>query len=184
MLRLLPSLSRRSFLQYTGLSAGLLSLSHLRAAPALATQAEPQSLRVLTAHEAEILTAIVARMVFTGTSDLPAVTETGAIGTIDHALVQVDASVQSQLRWLLTAVQWGPLLFGCRLSTFTALSAEEQDHHLRDWATSRFQIRRLAFQALKNLSMLGYYSQDATWRAIHYDGPWAPRPRRILTGDT
>lgn len=184
MTRRRPTFSRRSFLQYTGLTTGLLTLSHLRPALVLATPGDTAGALVLTPHDAEILTAVVTRMVFTGTNDQPPVTETGAIETIDRALSQLEASVQSQLRWLLTAVQWGPLLFEFKLKTFTALSAEDQDRHLRDWATSRWQTRRLAFRALKNLSMLGYYSQDATWKAIHYDGPWAPRPRRLVSADT
>ena len=74
----------------------------------------------------------------------------------------------------------GPLPLIGQPARFTNLAAEWQDIYLSDWAGSRFQVRRLVFQALKNLSMLGYYSQDATWRAIHYDGPWAPRPRRMM----
>jgi hypothetical protein len=65
-----------------------------------------------------------------------------------------------------------------KLSTFSNLSPEWQDAYIMGWAESRFHTRRIAFQALKNLSMLGYYSQDATWPAIHYSGPWAPKPRR------
>ena len=177
-----PALSRRSFLRYSALTAGLLAVSRLRVAPALATQSVTgPGLRVLSARQAEVLRAIVERMVWSGSADLPAVRDTRAIETIDQALLQLDASVQAQLRWLLTLFQWGPPLFQLKLKTFTGLSADEQDEYLRGWATSRVETRRVAFRALKNLSMLGYYSQDATWKAIHYDGPWAPRPRRVLS---
>jgi len=176
-------LSRRSFLQYTALSAGLLTLSRLRVAPALAAPVATVGLHVLTPREAEVFTAIVERMVFTGDPSMPAVRDTDAIATIDQAVLQLDASVQSQLRWLLTIFQWGPPVFQLELKTFTAMSADERDTYLRGWATSRFATRRLAFRALKNLAMLGYYSQDATWPGIHYTGPWAPKPRRTLIAD-
>ena len=91
-----------------------------------------------------------------------------------------DSSVQSQLRWLLTIFQWGPPLFRRELRTFTGMSAAARDEYIRDWESSRLAARQLAFRALKNLSMLGYYSQDATWKAIHYDGPWAPRPSKLM----
>jgi hypothetical protein len=38
--------------------------------------------------------------------------------------------------------------------------------------TSRLDLRRRAFYALRNLSYLGYYSQDATWGLIGYQGPF------------
>ena len=176
--RLLPPLSRRSFVQYAALTTGLLALSRLRPASALTPQVPSVGLRLLTPHEADVLTAIVERIVFTGSDDLPPVSETRTIETIEQAVVQLDASAQSQLRWLLMAVQWGPLLFEGQLRTFTGLSPEARDRHLQNWAASRFETRRLALRALKNLSMLGYYAQDETWKAIHYDGPWTPRPRK------
>lgn len=173
-------LSRRSFLRITTVTGGLVALSRLRLAPALAATPPSAGLRVLTAHEADVLTAIVERMVFSGDPAMPAVRDSGAVATIDQALLQLDASVQSQLRWLLTLFQWGPPFLQLKLKTFTGLSPEARDDYLRGWATSRVETRRLAFRALKNLSMLGYYSQDPTWKPIHYDGPWTPRPRRVI----
>ena len=175
-------LSRRSLLRYTAVSAGLLTLARLRSVPAIAAVGAPaEPLQALSARDADILTAIVERMVFTGAPDMPAVRDTRAIDTIDQALLQLDDGVQSQLRWLLVAFEWGPPFFQLKLTTFTRMSAEERDAYLEQWATSAVGVRRLAFRALKNLSMLGYYSQDATWKAIHYDGPWTPRPRRAVT---
>src|SRR6266851_4170940 len=105
-----PSLSRRSFLRYTTLSLALLTLSRLCAAPALAVARAGARLQVLTPREAEIFTAIVERMVFSGDPSMPAVRDTSAIVTIDQTLLQLDADVQSQLRWLLKAFEWGPPL--------------------------------------------------------------------------
>ena len=177
-------LSRRSFLRYTAVTAGLLAVSRLRVAPALAAPATASRLRVLTPHQDAVLTAIVERMVFTGADNMPAVRDTRAVETIDQAMLQLDPAVQSQVGWLLTLFQWGPPLFQLKLKTFTSLTPDERDDYLRDWATSRSDTRRLAFRALKNLSMLGYYSQDATWKGIHYDGPLAPRPRRVLGAES
>ena len=149
-----------------------------------AAAAPAAGLRVLTSREADLLGAIVERMVFSGSERMPAVRETRAVETIDQALQQLDASVQSQLRWLLVVFQWGPPVLQLQFTTFMGMSAPERDEYIRSWATSPYEIRRLAFRALKNLSMLGYYSQDATWKGIHYDGPWAPRPRRVLSAES
>jgi hypothetical protein len=174
-------LSRRSFLRYSALTGGLLALSRLRVAPGLAAEpAVAAGLQVLTPPQADVLTAIVERMVFTDNPDMPAVRDTRAIETIDQALLQLGPGVQSQLGWLLTVFQWGPPLFALKLTRFTGMAPDEKDVYIRGWATSRLEARRLAFRALKNLSMLGYYSQDPTWRTIHYDGPWVPRARRVV----
>jgi hypothetical protein len=177
--RLRASLSRRAFLRYTAVNAGLLALSRLRVVPVLAAPV-PVGLQVLDAREAEILSAIVERMVDNGDPHMPAVRDTGAIVTIDQALLQVEAGVRWQLRWLLKIFEWGPPLFQLELRTFTGMTAAARDGYIRDWAQSSIGARRLAYSALKNLAMLGYYAQDATWKGIHYDGPWVPRPRRVV----
>ena len=113
---------------------------------------------------------------------MPRFADTAGLATIDTALLQLPVETREQLHWALVLFQYGPPFFAVGLSTFTALPEADQDRYLAAWAESRFQTPRLAFRAFKNLSMLGYYSQDATWKNIHYDGPWAPRPRRIVGG--
>lgn len=170
------SLSRRSFLRYSAVTAGLATLTRLRVTSAAEAPAPASgALRIFTPHEAEILTAIAARMVDSGDAAMPAVQDTDAIATIDRTLLAVDDAVVWQLRWLLAFFQYAPPVLELRLATFTGMDPAQQDEYLRGWASSRFETRRLAFRALKNLSMLGYYAQDATWRGIHYDGPWVPR---------
>jgi hypothetical protein len=173
------SFSRRSFLRYAAVTGGLATLARLHVAPAtVAAATTSPKLQVLDEDEAEVLTSIVERMVYSGDPSMPAVRETQAVATIDATLVDLDPEVVSQLRWLLTIFQYGPPLFDLQFATFTGMSPEDQDDYIRGWASSRFATRRLAFRALKNLAMLGYYAQDATWRGIHYDGPWAPRSKR------
>jgi hypothetical protein len=37
--------------------------------------------------------------------------------------------------------------------------------------TSRLAVRRQGFLAVRNLALLGYYSQPETWTLIGYAGP-------------
>ena len=76
--------------------------------------------------------------------------------------------------------EYAPPLFIGKPARFTGLGEDWQDVYLADWADSSLQTRRMVFQAFKNLSMLGYYAQDATWKGIHYTGPWVVRPRRAV----
>ncbi|MEO8601593.1 MAG: hypothetical protein ABI629_03350 [bacterium] len=174
-------LGRRDFLRLTGFGAGMLALSHVRFAPAALAATIPASgLRVLTAGDARILAALAERITFTGDAAMPRFAGTDGLRTIDTALLQLPPDVPEQLSWALWLVEYGPPLCIGKPARFTGLDAGWQDIYLTDWAESRFQIRRLVFQAVKNLSMLGYYAQDATWPGIHYGGPWAPRPRRVV----
>ena len=175
-------IGRRDFLRLTGFSAGMLAVARLRVAPAWAEAASATagSMRMLSPGDARILTAVAARITFTGDPAMPRFEETAALQTIDTALRQLPPDVPEQLSWALWLVEYGPPLLIGQPSRYTNLSPAWQDIYLSGWAESRFQTRRLVFQAVKNLSMLGYYAQDATWPGIHYGGPWAPRPRRVI----
>ncbi|MFN8644940.1 MAG: hypothetical protein U0802_25945 [Candidatus Binatia bacterium] len=174
--------TRRGFLQLAGFSAGMLALARLRPLPAAwaAETGAGGALTVLAPAEARVLTAVAERITHTGDPAMPRFADTTGLQTIDTALRQLPPEVPRQLSWGLWLFEWGPLPCIGRPARFTGLDAPTQDAYVADWAESRFQTRRLVFQALKNLSFLGYYAQDATWAGIHYGGPLAPRPRRVV----
>lgn len=162
--------TRRGFLSLLATSAALTALARIPAAGAVATS------RCETAffsdRERDLLTGVVERMVATGTPEAPAVTETGTIEVIDRICAGLDPEVSGVLPSLLRLVEWGPLLFDFSLTRFSKMSDDEKDASLHAWMTSRLGLRRRAFYALRNLSYLGYYSQDATWALIGYRGPF------------
>jgi hypothetical protein len=176
--------SRRGFLHLAGFSAGMLALSRLRplsAAFAAEMAGEATALRVLTPTDARILAAVAERMTFTGDAAMPRFSATDGLRTIDVALRQLPADLLQQLSWGLWIFEYAPPLFIGKPARFTGMNENWQDVYLADWAESTLQTRRMVFQALKNLSMLGYYAQDATWSGIHYTGPWVVRPRQVLS---
>lgn len=66
---------------------------------------------------------------------------------------------------------------------FTAMSTPERERYLRGWATSRIPLRRKAFQALKRMATVIYYTaRDASgrsnpsWPRLGYPGPLGPPP--------
>jgi hypothetical protein len=134
--------------------------------------------RFFDARETEILTQIAERMVDTGMPEAPPLRATGAVETIDRLCRGLDPALTTPLPLALRLFEWGPYVFDWKLARFTQLSDADKDASLAGWMTSRFATRRLAFYALRNLSLLGYWSQDATWPLIGYAGPLLPR-----TGD-
>src|SRR5690606_3685845 len=127
------------------------------------------------ARERAVLLDVVARMVDTGEPGAPAVGDTRALETIEALCLRLPAETTAPLPALLRLVEWGPLLFEGRFARFTALDPSAQDAHLAGWMRSRFGWRRLGFQALRNLAMLGYWSQEETWPLIGYRGPLLQR---------
>lgn len=175
--------TRRGFLHLAGFSAGMLALARLRPLPAALaaeTGAGAAGLTVLTPADARILAAVAERITRTGDPAMPRFADTDGLRTIDGALRQLPPEVPRQLAWGLWLFEWAPALCIGKPARFTGLEASWQDVYVADWADSSLQARQLVFQALKNLSFLGYYAQDATWAGIHYGGPLAPRPRRVV----
>jgi hypothetical protein len=172
------SFTRRGFFALAGGAAALGSIASLRVAPAAALTTAGGA-RFFGDAEREILTSVVERMVDTGEPGAPAVRATRTIETIDALCAGLDPSATAPLPALLRLVEWGPLLFERRLARFTTLDAAAQDTALRGWMTSRIALRRVGFYALRNLSLLGYWSQDETWPLIGYAGPLLRKPRSV-----
>jgi hypothetical protein len=170
--------SRRSFLALASGGAALGSIASLRAAPAAALTTGG-GVRFFADAEREILTQVVERMVDTGEPEAPAVRATRTIDTIDALCAGLDPVATAPLPALLRVVEWSPLLFERRLARFTSLDAAGQDAALHGWMTSRLTLRRVGFYALRNLALLGYWSQDETWPLVGYAGPLLRKPRSV-----
>jgi len=171
--------TRRSFLRLAGGTAALAGLAQLRGLPAGAAEiGSAGGARFFAEREREILTRIVERMVYTGEPGAPAVRETRALDTIDSLCRALDPTLTAPLPALVRLVEWGPVLFEGRLARFSSLDADAQDAHLAGWMRSRIGLRRTGFLALRNLALLGYWSQDQTWPLIGYQGPLLRRGER------
>jgi hypothetical protein len=169
-----PPTTRRGFLRLLGSGAALAALSRLPALPAAARAATPGA-RFFDEPQTEILTQVVERMVASGEPDAPRVRDSGALATIDALCATLAPELSGPLPALLRLVEWGPPLFEMRFARFTRLTPEEQDASLRGWMQSRIGLRRTAFLALRNLAMLGWYSQAESWPGVGYAGPLLPQ---------
>jgi hypothetical protein len=115
---------------------------------------------------------------------LPA-SETQAARAVPY---RIDAEVshwspkdQAQVKSLLVLIENGPRYFFFNWRPFVRLAPSERQEYLRGWESSRFGFRRQAFQALRMLAQFYFYSQDETWKAISYDGPWVKASSHRVT---
>ncbi|MSP62225.1 MAG: hypothetical protein EXR72_18210 [Myxococcales bacterium] len=171
-------ITRRRFLRRTLLGGALLTLGGtlLRHAsgytldPAIAAR-----LRLLSQKEYLILAAICRRMLAPDEGGAASPDEIEAALVIDGYLAGLPEAITSDVRALLHLVEHTPFLFSLRFARFTRLDAAAQDAVLEGWATSRIDLRRRGFQALKALAMLGYYDDPRTFAILDYTGPMLPQ---------
>src|SRR5262245_18150177 len=162
--------TRRGFLRLAGATAAFASLAQVRALPAAAAAPQPGE-RSFDPTETEILTRIAERVCDTGEPSAPLLRDTGTVATIDAFCRSLDPALTGQLPLALRLFEWGPFLFDWTFTPFTRMSDAGRDASLRAWMTSRLAIRRQAFLAVRNLCLLGFYSQPETWRLVGYQGP-------------
>lgn len=161
--------TRRGFLGLSGATAALAALPTLRALPAAGAPAPGTGF--FDTAETEILTQLAERICDTGTLEAPRLRETRTVATIDAFCAQLDPALSGPLPLALHLFEWGPLVFDLAGSRFTRMSDAEQDASLHAWRTSRLAIRRQAFLAVRNLCLVGWYSQPEVWKLVGYAGP-------------
>ncbi len=85
---------------------------------------------------------------------------------IEQALGQRDASLRRQLRLLLGAIQWWPVLRHGR--RFTALRPAARRQFLSHLQDHRLQLVRVGFCGLRTLALMGYYGRPDAAAQIGY----------------
>jgi hypothetical protein len=115
-------------------------------------------------------------------SGAPGAAQVDVAGRADAFLAPLPETDRKDLKRLLalfdnalfSAVQGGPA------RTFTAMSPQEQDAHLRRWQTSRFALQRTGYQAMKRLCCALYFSDPQTYASVGYPGPPYELVRSVL----
>ena len=171
------AIGRRTFLRRTIAGAALLTLGgtalrHLSGYRLDETMA--RRLRVLSAKEAIVLAAVARRVLAPDGPGAPSPEEIGVVPAVDEYLRSMPDEAVSDVRALLQLVEHSPFLFTLRPSRFTRLDAPAQDAVLADWESSRLDVRRRGFSALKTLCVLGYYGDPRTFSILGYPGPTLP----------
>lgn len=129
------------------------------------------SLQSLTAKEYAVARAAAEALLV----DVPVSPDAVARG-MDTELALAGDPMRTDMKTVLRLMEHGTLL-SLRPRRFTALSVEQRRAVLDDWATSRFNLRRAAFQALRGFVVFFAYVDPATRALTGFEGPW---PERIV----
>lgn len=71
----------------------------------------------------------------------------------------------------LFLLEFGPVFFDRRLTTFSNLDPATRLAHFESWSVSGTELRRVVATAFRRFMMLVYYDTPAGWAQIGYDGP-------------
>ncbi len=177
------AMSRRGFLVRSAwltaaLGAGTLACGQ-GGADYAALLPEGEAPSQLPLREYVVLRSVADRLVPAAGSQ-PGALALGVPARIDRELSFHGPKLREDLTAALRLVEWWPL--AAQGSRFTRLGAAAQDGVLEAMARSRLAARRTAFQGLKFVTVFFTYTQEPTWPAIGYDGPWVPRNRPAALG--
>ena len=102
------------------------------------------------------------------------VTSSSVAQRMDLELSRVGDPVRSDMKTVLNLIEHATPL-GLHAKRFTALTPDQRRMYLNTWATSRFVLRRGAYQALKGFVSYFAYVQDSTRELTRFPGPWPER---------
>jgi hypothetical protein len=167
------ALSRRGFLR--GTAGGTAAAAAAALVPAGCGRSYPQadaagvSLKALSPKEFAVARAAAEAL-------LPGVpVDPGAVAAaIDAELAVAGEPMQSDMKTVLALMEHGTAL-SFRRGRFTALPTDARLAVLDDWARSRFNLRRAAYQALRGFVLYFAWIDDATRPITRFPGPWPER---------
>lgn len=97
--------------------------------------------------------------------------------TFDGFLQGEPAKNVADLQAALFLVEYGPVFFDRRLTTFSHLPEAEQTEHWASWQVSDLLLRRKVSIAFRKFFALVFFDQEPVWPAIGYPGPSLGAPR-------
>jgi hypothetical protein len=163
-------LDRRGFLQTVAGGSAAVAVAALipnGCAPAYPERAaDGASLQALSPKEYAVARA-TAEALLVGVP----VTAAAVATAIDRELALAGEPMRGDMKTVLKLIEHGTVL-SFRRHRFTALSPAARRQVLEDWATSRFKLRRAAFQALRGFVVYFAYVDDATRSLTGFPGPW------------
>jgi len=89
----------------------------------------------------------------------------------DNFLANEPKQNVKDLQKALVLIEFGPLAFDKRLTTFSRLDTAERTTHWNEWALSGNVLRRQVSIAMRKFFNLVYFDHEQVWPHIGYPGP-------------
>jgi hypothetical protein len=148
------------------IAAGAGGLVALRgAAPAVA------GLEILTPHEYRTLARLATVHLPAGGAFPVGADELDLARAFDGFLKDEPPQNIADLKKALTLLEYGPVIFERRVTTFSNLDDDARHAHWRSWIESDVLLQRQAATAFRKFLSLVFFDSPATWAHIGYPGP-------------
>jgi hypothetical protein len=171
-------LSRRRFLKVSLVAGGAILGVGGGGLLALRGRApKVEGLRVLDPHEYRTLQSLVEVMlpktevipIEAAPMDLPR--------AFDAFLADEPEQNVKDLQKALVLIEFGPLVFDKKLTTFSRLDVGDRTTHWNEWPLSDNLLRRQVSIAMRKFFNLVYFDHEEVWPYIGYPGPSLKRAR-------
>ncbi len=163
--------TRRAFLRKSLIGTLVLSSSSLFLTSCASYKTPETELLALSPKEFACLNGVCDALVPFDSENLPRPSEIGTARAVDKLLSTLPDENKKQMKLLFSAFEHSPLIFAFSKTPFSQQPLDKQRKILASLENNSLSFARLAFMAIKMLAMLGYYTRDAAWKAIGYDGP-------------
>lgn len=160
---------RRGFLRDVAGGGLAIALAGWLPEEASAYPAPPQELMALTAKEHAVARAAAEALL----QGVP-VDPTHVANELDREVALMGEPILSDMKTVLGLFEHLTILGG-RFRRFTALDPDARLDYLNGWATSRFNLRRAAFQGLRSLIHFIGWSEAETRPVTGFLGTWPER---------
>lgn len=129
-------------------------------------------LLVLSNHEYRTLTAIAHTLIPQGGAFPLGAADFDLARDYDTFLADEPAENIKLFKRALDLVEYGPLVFERKLTTFSNLDSEARLAHWQNWETSDELLRRQVTLAFRRFLSIMFYDKPAVWPYIHYPKPF------------
>ncbi len=165
--------SRRGVLK--GTIAGLAGLAALRAllpwrSPSPDWDRLVGAIVTMRPAEARVMARIAPVMLPVEGTPLTPRAQVDLLGNIDRQVARLPSAPRGQLHQALLALDYGAVAVGGAATRLVNLD-DAAIAAMLDGFSRGSELQRAAFGAVKQLVMLGYFGDPATFAPLHYDGP-------------
>ena len=97
---------------------------------------------------------------------------------LDEEMHFVQQSISDDFKLALDFLEYLPLAYG-EFSRLSRMSSEQRTTFISSIQSSSIEAVRVAVSGCRMLVFVCYYSQDASWASIGYDGPHSKIPEKL-----
>ncbi len=132
---------------------------------------------LLAFNETQAITLFALSQTFVNNPDAPSQIIT-LVKRLDEEMYFVQQSIRDDFKLALDFLEYLPMAYG-EFSRLSRMSLEQRTIFISSIQNSSIDAVRVAVSGCRMLVFVCYYSQDASWQSIGFDGPHSKIPEKL-----